>query len=335
MIKYERPTQEHRIQRGNSVFPRIGDRQNLWGLLLAGGEGRRLRHFIKDLYGMDRPKQYCSIVGKRSMLRHTQDRAKLLIPSHRVLTVANYHHEDYVRDQLRGQPESSILFQPCSRDTGNGILLPLLHICRHDPTAIVAIFPSDQFILDEMRFMQYVSRAFSFVGNNPASVVLLGVSPTHIEPGYGWIEKGKAIASIRGTTVYQINQFREKPDIATAEYLFKQKALWNTFVMVGYVTTFLRQYQTVLPDLYNRLSQIISPSAGFYRQDLNAIYSSLPAINFSKTILETCATQYKVMEMTDTYWNDWGDASRILNDIRRHHLTLYNREPFKKSTGPR
>jgi mannose-1-phosphate guanylyltransferase len=326
MIEYGRSTQEHKIHRRNSVYQPIGGGQNLWGLILAGGEGRRLKHFINNLFGVDRPKQYCSIVGKRSMLQHTLDRAKLLIPPHRVLTVANYHHLEYIRDQLRSQPESSILFQPCSRDTGNGILLPLLHIHRHDPTAIVAIFPSDQFILDEMRFMQYVARAFSFASNNPASIVLLGISPTHIEPGYGWIEKGEAIASIRGTTIYRIAQFREKPDNTTAEILFKRQALWNTFVMVGPVSTFLKQYQSVLPNLYKQLGQISSPDTRCYRKNLNAIYSSLPAINFSKTILETCAPYYKVMEITDTYWNDWGDASRVMNDINRHHLTLSNRK---------
>ena len=50
--------------------------QNIWGLILSGGEGTRLRPLITKLYGVERPKQYCSIVGTRSMLQHTLDRIK-------------------------------------------------------------------------------------------------------------------------------------------------------------------------------------------------------------------------------------------------------------------
>jgi mannose-1-phosphate guanylyltransferase len=327
MIEYQNSARQHQtlwdIPYGHSLHTEIGEEQNLWGLLLAGGEGKRLKHFIKDLYGNERPKQYCSIVGKRSMLQHTLDRAKLLIPHHRIMTVANHHHMDYLRQQIGGQPNNSIILQPCSRDTGNGILLPLLHIYRQDPGAVIAIFPSDQFILDELRFMQYVSRAFYFAGNNPASIVLLGICPTHVEPGYGWIEKGEAMATVRGTTIYQINQFREKPDDATTQTLFKIRALWNTFVMIGKVSTFLSQYRNVLPELYYPLDQSLSLSAQFQWQGLKEVYTSLPAVNFSKAILETCTSQYCVMEMTGTYWSDWGDSSRIMKDIRRHQLTLH------------
>ena len=83
-----------------------GEEQNLGGLILAGSEGKRLKHFIADLYGEERPKQYCSIVGKRSMLQHTLDRAKRLIPHHRIVTVAPRHHVEFLREQLPMQPDN-------------------------------------------------------------------------------------------------------------------------------------------------------------------------------------------------------------------------------------
>jgi len=50
------------------------------GIVLAGGEGNRLKHFIYQLRGSPVPKQYINFIGTRSMLEHTLDRAERLIP---------------------------------------------------------------------------------------------------------------------------------------------------------------------------------------------------------------------------------------------------------------
>lgn len=51
------------------------DRTHRWSLVLAGGEGERTRPFIKEWLGYHKPKQFCSFVGRRSMLQHTWGRA--------------------------------------------------------------------------------------------------------------------------------------------------------------------------------------------------------------------------------------------------------------------
>jgi mannose-1-phosphate guanylyltransferase len=38
-------------------------RTHLWGIILAGGDGRRLQPFIRAYLGSDRPKQYCTFFG--------------------------------------------------------------------------------------------------------------------------------------------------------------------------------------------------------------------------------------------------------------------------------
>ena len=40
----------------------------LWGIVLAGGEGERLRGFIREILGTDRPKQFCAFCGQRTMI---------------------------------------------------------------------------------------------------------------------------------------------------------------------------------------------------------------------------------------------------------------------------
>jgi hypothetical protein len=51
----------------------------VWGIILAGGEGKRLQSFIHSQYDTNAPKQYCTFTGARSMLRHTIDRAEMLV----------------------------------------------------------------------------------------------------------------------------------------------------------------------------------------------------------------------------------------------------------------
>jgi mannose-1-phosphate guanylyltransferase len=53
---------------------------HLWGIVLAGGDGMRLRPFIQAYFNEDRPKQYCTFLGTQSMLRHTIRRAECLLP---------------------------------------------------------------------------------------------------------------------------------------------------------------------------------------------------------------------------------------------------------------
>ena len=90
---------------------------------MAGGEGQRLRRFLRYVHGTERPKQFCAIIGRRSMLRHTLDRAESLIPSERTVTVVTAGHRPFVAEDLVGVPPRILVEQPRNRDTGPGILL--------------------------------------------------------------------------------------------------------------------------------------------------------------------------------------------------------------------
>jgi len=303
---------------------RSGTSEHRWGLILAGGEGIRLQPFITKLYGIKRAKQYCSIVGTRSMLEHTLDRMKLLIPFRQILTIVDRDSLEFVQKQLEDQPLETVIVQPCRRETALGILLPLLHIHRMDPNALVTIFPSDQFILEEHKFMRYVESAFQHLSNSQHSIVLMGISPSEGETEYGWIEKGERVPSTNETKIHQVDGFWEKPNRLTAEMLFSKHCLWNSFVMVGSVSALLAQFQKIMPDVFDQLSNTVMLYNSAERESiLNEIYDSLPSVNFSKAILENCTDQLCVMEVSDIYWSDWGSETRILKDVQKLNLKLH------------
>jgi mannose-1-phosphate guanylyltransferase len=48
--------------------------EHVWAVVLAGGEGMRLRPLVRQVFGADRPKQYVRLLGPRTLLRQTLDR---------------------------------------------------------------------------------------------------------------------------------------------------------------------------------------------------------------------------------------------------------------------
>src|SRR5207247_4854391 len=120
-------------------------RPQTWSIVLAGGEGERLKPFVRSWLGEAVPKQYCTFTGTRTLLEHTLDRAARIASAERTVTVVARGHERWTRELLgRGHP-GLVVRQPANRDTAAGIFLPLTYVRAADPEAVVAILPSDHF----------------------------------------------------------------------------------------------------------------------------------------------------------------------------------------------
>ncbi len=290
--------------------------QEVWGIILAGGEGKRLQSFIRSQYGTDTPKQYCNFTGTRSMLRHTIDRAEMLIQPGRLLTLVSKQHAQYAHDQLSDRPSGTIVIQPLRRETGPAILYPLLRVYQRNPEATVCLFPSDHFVLNEQSFMKHIEFSGEFVNSNPQSILLLGVSPQKAEGDYGWIETGEQVVSKNEKRVYSISRFVEKPDMVTAYQLLYKGSLWNTMVIVGKVKTLLSSFKNFTPMLYEAFWGI-RDVLGSSREEhvVSEVFSKLPPINFSYSVLEKMPVGLRTVRLQGVYWSDWGDAVRIQSDV--------------------
>ena len=82
------------------------------GIILAGGDGTRLRALTRRLAGDERPKQFCRIIGGDTLLDQTRRRARLLIGPERLLTVVTCHHERFYVSALADTPPRSTVAQP-------------------------------------------------------------------------------------------------------------------------------------------------------------------------------------------------------------------------------
>jgi mannose-1-phosphate guanylyltransferase len=111
-----------------------------WAVILAGGDGNRLKSLTRKITGDERPKQFCSVLGTTTLLEETQRRAALEFARERTLYVLNQAHEPYYAGILDGAKTGNLVVQPRNAGTAPAILYSLLKIAAVHPSAIVAFF---------------------------------------------------------------------------------------------------------------------------------------------------------------------------------------------------
>ena len=286
-----------------------------WAVVLAAGEGRRLSSLTAALYGSELPKQFAVIDGARSLLQATLDRIAPLVPAERTVVVVGQEHGATARAQLRAYPGVDLVLQPKNLDTGPGILLPLSRILARDPSARVAIFPSDHHVANPGPFLEATRAALAATETKADLVTLIGVVPDRAETEYGWILPGTPIAEIGGTGLRDVLRFVEKPEADVAQTLLARGALWNTFVSVARLSALWRLAAEHLPE-HIALFELYA-AAMRARNDapvLQAIYEKMQPANFSRSVLER-AESLSVLPVHGCGWSDWGTPERVYQSL--------------------
>src|SRR5258708_6693647 len=166
-----------------------------WGVILAGGDGARLQSVTQLISGDNRPKQFCCLLGGRTLLAHTRQRIARSISQDQTLFVLVRSHEHFYADELTDVSSDRMIVQPSNRGTLPAILCSLQHIIRVDEQAVVAFFPSDHYYADEENFRAGIDFALGAAETDSQSVILLGAPAMRAETGYGWIEAAAAIST--------------------------------------------------------------------------------------------------------------------------------------------
>ncbi len=261
----------------------------LHAVILAGGTGTRFWPLSRSLA----PKQLLSIVGDRSMLALTLDRARALVPEDRVWVVTTRSQAGQIRREL-GSPGHSavrVLEEPSGRNTAAAIGLAAVHVLAQDPQGILAVFPADHHIRDLETFLDLVRKAREVASQG--WLVTLGIRPTRPETGYGYIQRGAPLKGEPGDRAdegpFRVLRFTEKPSRGKAEeYLRSGDYYWNSGMFIWRADRFLEELERHLPEHHHGMKEIARLLAqGPDRRDrIDEIYGGLASVSVDYGIME-------------------------------------------------
>jgi mannose-1-phosphate guanylyltransferase len=299
------------------------DTGHLWSIILAGGNGDRISDLTCEWLGRKIPKQYCSFVGRQSMLQHTIMRAEMIGKREHLRTLIARAHQREALPQLADRWGKGVIVQPSNCDTLPGIFLPLTHVYARDSKATVAIYPSDHFIYPQEKFVHVIQRAVQAVEEMPHMMLLVGAPAHSLELDYGWICPGEDVWKSGEYAVRKVRQFMEKPHYTHAATAKAAGGLWNTLIIVAKAQTLWQLGCIYAPEVlryFERLYDVIGTS--HEEAVLESIYEIMPKRNFSKDLLTPAAKQIGVIPMNDVLWSDWGRKERIVET-----LSLIGKQP--------
>ena len=276
--------------------------RNLHLVVMAGGIGSR----FWPMSTSERPKQFIDVLGcGRTLLQLTVDRFKGVCPEDNVWVVTSAAYAQVVHEQLPGVPESHILQEPCRRNTAPCIAYVSWRIKTENAKANIVVAPSDHVVLDTAEFRRVVTSALRFTAEND-SIVTLGMKPTRPETGYGYIQADLSTPCARNKEIYQVDSFREKPDLKTAErYISRPNYFWNSGIFIFRVSTIvnaLRIYAPEISEIFEGLQEVYGTEQE--QEAINSRFPDSPSISIDYAVMEKAEEIY--VFPADFGWSDLG-----------------------------
>ena len=235
-------------------------------VILAGGSGTRFWPRSRRA----RAKQVLALEGERTMIQQTLERLQPLASADDVWVITNCWLSDVIAEQLPEVPRRQVICEPCARNTAPACALAAFLLERTEPETVLGVFPSDQVVKDVRRFAEVIGAGVKLAAAGE-NIVVLGVTPTRPETGYGYVEQGAAVDAVDGVSVTRVKRFREKPDPATAErFLAAGNFAWNGGIFLWSAKTLAAAIREHVPDMAPILETI---AAAFGTPAFEAVFA--------------------------------------------------------------
>lgn len=286
----------------------------IYPVILAGGSGTRLW----PVSTKNAPKQVQAFGDQKTLLQATYTRLAKKFSVQDILIVTTEDIKDLISAQVALKTQNLVL-EPKGKNTAIAIGLAVVHILHRDPDGVVLISSSDAFIAEEKKYLSLVEKIGTWTAQHPENFVLLGVRPLYPETGYGYIHfKKEALDQIADIGLFAVNQFKEKPDLVTAEnYLASGEYLWNTGMFIFSAKQLMLWYQEFLPKVFGYLEKLLAALDGHdqagYDKILSDLYQNVESSSIDYALLEKLASV--VVVPVDLTWADVGHW-RAVRDMR-------------------
>ena len=248
------------------------------------------------------------------MIQQTVARLLPLAPAAHCWIITNRDLETEIARQLPRLRGRQIIAEPIGRNTAPAIGLSAFLLVRHDPEAVIGMFPSDQVIGDEPRFRQTLKHGIEIAAAGE-NIVVLGIQPTRPETGYGYIEAGYPA---RESDPIPVRRFTEKPDVQrAAEFLNAGNYYWNSGMFIWRAQTLVNALQEHLPNTAPLLGKIAA-AFGTKRFDstFRKLYPKCENISVDYAVLEPRSAKGEHNSSifclpADFGWNDLGSWTAL------------------------
>lgn len=267
---------------------------------MAGGRGERF--WPRSRKNM--PKQFLSLTNDgKTLIQLTVERIMPIVDMKDIYVSTNSDYLPLVKQQLPALPEGNIICEPVGRNTAPGIGFGAAYISKHiGEDAVMIILPSDHLIKYNQMFISTIRDAAD-IAESDNNLVTIGIAPDYPETGYGYIKFNSTDTFMRG---YKVDHFAEKPSLETAkEYVSSDEYLWNSGMFVWKISTIMKRFENLMPDVYDGLSIIrdsISTSAE--KEIIEKVYPKFPSISIDYGIMEKSDDIYTI---PGTFgWDDVG-----------------------------
>jgi mannose-1-phosphate guanylyltransferase len=248
-------------------------------IILAGGSGTRFWPRSRRA----RAKQILALDGERTMIQRTVDRLEPLAQHDDFWVITNDLLSSTICGQLDVVPEEQVVCEPAARNTAPAAGLAAFLIEKTHPDAVLGVFPADHVISDEAAFLAVLEHAIRIAGAGE-NMVVLGVTPTRPETGYGYIETGSALddGSLR------VRRFTEKPNQERAEeFVAAGNYHWNSGIFVWSARTLANAIREHLSETAPILEEIAAAyGTPEFRSAFERLYPQCENISVDYAVLE-------------------------------------------------
>jgi mannose-1-phosphate guanylyltransferase/mannose-6-phosphate isomerase len=276
-------------------------------LILSGGSGTRLWPVSREAY----PKPFIKLPDGRSLLQKTLDRLRPLGHLAEVITVTNREHYFVTRDEYEAAKlplRHFFVLEPLPRNTAPALAVgALAALSRHGPDVMLVVLPADHLISDVEGFGQSVREAVHLV--EQGYLVTFGIKPAYPETGFGYIERGDALA---GTAGFKVARFTEKPSLEAARAMLASgRYYWNSGMFCFKAQAFLDELAALTPAVHAGAVQCWEAVAdkGDHVHLSEEIFKTIPDISVDYAVMEKSARVAVVPASFD--WSDVGSWKAV------------------------
>lgn len=234
-------------------------------ILLSGGSGKRLWPLSNEIRSKQFIKLFKNDNGYESMVQRVYRQIKTIDPE-AIITIATSKSQiSSIYNQLGVNVGISV--EPCRRDTFPAIALATAYL--HDIRGVglneaVVVCPVDPYVKED--YFAAVHQLWKLANAGTANLTLMGINPTYPSEKYGYI------MPVSKEQISKVSEFKEKPDVDTAQKYIDAGGLWN-----GGVFAYKLDY------VLDRAHELIEFND---YHDLFAKYETLKKISFDYAVVE-------------------------------------------------